>query len=291
MDKIIQMLAYKGRIQMICIDTTELVEEARKVHKLSPVATAALGRTLTMASMMATSLKGKDNKLTVQVKGNGPIGEIVVTANSSLQIKGYVSNPTVDVPYREDGKLNVGEAVGTDGYLYVIKDVGMKEPYMGISKLITGEIAEDFTNYYYISEQKNTAIALGVLVDKNGVKSSGGYMITAMPDATADDIFILEERIKEAKPISKMLEENKTLIEIAQDITGDSNLQILEEDKKPIYQCNCSKEKMQNALKMLGKEELTQIKEEDKKAELSCHFCNKSFTFSKEELEEIIESC
>jgi len=288
MDKVQKFLAYNGKVNIICVETTNLVEEARKVHDLSPVATATLGRCLTMASLITSGFKAEEDSLTLQIKGNGPIGIITVTADSKGRVRGYVSNPQVDVPLREDGKLNVGEAVGREGFLYVIKDIGLKEPYIGMSKLVTGEIAEDFANYYYTSEQKNTAVALGVLVNKDGVKRAGGFIVSSMPDATEDELFILENRLKEAKPISQMLDENMTLLDIAKDITGDINIKVLDEEIHPKYECNCSKEKMEKALISIGKEELSNILEEDKKAEIVCHFCNKKYEFSEEDLKCII---
>lgn len=290
MNKIEKYLAYKGKISITCVSTTELVEKAREIHDLSPVATAALGRLLTMASIMGTSLKDEKDTITIQIKGNGPIEGMTATVNYNINVRGYVGNPKIEVPLREDGKLNVGEAVGKEGFLYVIKDIGLKEPYMGMAKIITGEIAEDFTNYFYTSEQKNTAVALGVLVDKNGVKASGGYIVTAMPDATEDDLFILEERLKEAKPISQMLDEKMSLLDIAKDITGDVNIKTIKQDIVPEYKCNCSKEKMQKALTTIGKQELTKIIEEDKKAELVCHFCNQKYQFSEKELKELLKN-
>ena len=290
MDTIMKFLAYQGRVQIICASTTQLVEEARNTHDLSPVATAALGRTLTMGVLMGSQMKGKEDTLSIQIKGDGPIGGITIATDKNLSVRGYVANPQVEVPLRQDGKLNVGLAVGKQGFLYVIKDLGMKEPYMGTSKLVTGEIAEDFTNYFFTSEQKNTAVALGVLVDKNGVKASGGYIVSAMPDATEDDLFILEQRIKEAKPISQMLDEKMSLEAIAKDITGDSQLEKIEEQLHPQYACNCSKEKMRSALASVGKRELEAMVEEDKGAQLVCHFCNQKYTFSEEELEKLIDS-
>ena len=285
MDKIQKFLAYNGKINITCVSTTELVEKAREVHDLSPVATAALGRCLTMGTLIASGFKGEEDTITLQIKGNGPIGNITVTADSKGRTRGYVTNPQVDVPLREDGKLNVGKAVGNEGFLYVIKDIGLKEPYIGMSKLVSGEIAEDFSSYYYTSEQKNTAVALGVLVNKDGVKSAGGFIVSCMPDATEDELFILENRIQEAKPISQMLDENMSLLDIAKDITGDINIKVLEqEERKPKYECNCSREKMEKALISIGKEELNKIIEEDKQAEIVCHFCNEKYKFSEEEL-------
>ena len=285
MDKIQKFLAYNGKIDIIAIEATELVEEARKVHDLSPLATATLGRCLTMAALMASNMKGENDKLTIQIKGNGPIGSITVTADSKERVRGYVENPYVDLDLKSNGKLDVGSAVGNDGFLYVIKDIGLKDPYIGMSKIVTGEIAEDFANYYYTSEQKNTAVALGVLVDKNGVKRAGGFIVSAMPDATEDELFILENRLQEAKPISQMLEENMSLLDIAKDITGDVNIKVLEdEQKEPKYECDCSRERMKTALTSVGKEELKNIIAEDGKAELVCHFCNKKYEFNEEEL-------
>lgn len=289
MDKIQKFLAYNGKINITCVETTNLVEEARKVHDLSPVATAVLGRVLTMGALMASAFKDKDDSVTLQIRANGPIGGVTVTAEADGRVRGYVTNPQVEVPLRKDGKLNVGEAVGHDGFLYVIKDIGLKEPYIGMSKLISGEIAEDFANYYYTSEQKNTAVALGVLVNKDGVKKAGGFIVSSLPDATEDELFILENRLKEAMPISKMLEENMSLLEIAKDITGDINIQVLnQEEKEPRYECSCSKEKMARGLQTIGKEELEKIIEEDKKAETVCQFCNKKYEFSEEELKSLI---
>ena len=287
-DYIVRAMAADNQIRAFAITSRNIVETARQHHNTSPVATAALGRCLTMAVLMSSNTKEEEDSLTLQIKGNGPIGSIIVTSDSNLKVKGYVANPAVDVPLRKDGKLDVGTAVGKDGFLYVIKDIGLKEPYVGMSKLVTGEIAEDFANYYYISEQKNTAVALGVLVDKNGVKSAGGFIVTSMPDATEDELFILENRLKEAKPISQMLDEKMSLLDIAKDITGDENIKVLKDERKPEYKCNCSKEKMKAALKTVGKEELTKILEEDKKAEIVCHFCNKKYEFSEEDLKKIM---
>lgn len=288
MNSIKRFLAYEGRVNIICISTTELVDEARKTHDLSPLATATLGRTLTMASLIASGLKGENDSITLQIKGNGPIGTVLAVSDSKLRTRGYVQNPQLDLPLKPNGKLDVSSAVGKDGYVYVIKDIGMKEPYVGMSKIVSGEIAEDFANYFYTSEQKPSAIALGVLVDKDGVRSAGGYMITPMPDATEDDLFILENRIKEAKPISQMLDENMTLEEIAKDLTGDINLKLVEENNSLKYECTCSKERMADALSTIGKDELTKIIEEDKKAEAVCHFCNKKYEFNENELRKLL---
>ena len=289
-DKIIKFLAYEGKISVICADTTELVEKGRKTHDLSPVATAAFGRLLTITAIMGNEMKGKYNKLTIQMKGNGPLGTMLTTSDNFPRVKGYVTNPIIDLPLNDMGKLDGGGAVGNAGFINVIKDIGLKEPYVGICPLVSGEIAEDFAEYFAKSEQKNTAVALGVLVDKNGVKSSGGYIITPMPDATEEEISKVEQAIFKAGAISKMLDQNLSLLEIAKKVTGDENVQIIEENITPVYECDCSKEHMVDGLATLDKNVLKEMIEEDGKAELLCHFCNKKYEFNKEELEEILEN-
>ena len=288
-DKITNFLAYDGRIGITCIKSTSMVEEARKIHDLSPVATATFGRLLTITALMAVEMKNEQDKITIEIKGNGPIGGMLTTANNVPEIKGYVINPYVDLPLNEFGKLDVGGAVGQDGYIHVIKDIGLKEPYIGVSNLTSGEIADDFTNYFVSSEQRQAAVALGVLVDKNGVREAGGYLITPMPDATDEDISNVEKGIFEAGAISKMLDEKLSLIDIAKKVTGDKSIKVIEDCTVPVYKCDCSKEKMTNALMSIGKKELKDIIEEDGKAELVCHFCNKKYQFNKEELENILK--
>ena len=289
-DKIIKFLAHNEKISVVCADTSNLVEKARQTHDLSPVVTAAFGRMLTITAMMGAEMKSVKDKLTVQIKGSGPIEMMVATTNNFPKVKGYVINPQLDMPLNEFGKLDVGGAVGHEGYINVIKDIGLKEPYIGISPLTSGEIADDFANYFVNSEQRNSAVALGVLVDKNGVKSAGGYIINPMPDATEEEISIVEQAIFKAGAISKMLDQKLTLQEIAQKITGDEQVEIIEENITPIYQCDCSKEHMTNGLITIGKEELQNIIETDGQAELVCHFCNEKYHFSKQDLEEVIKN-
>lgn len=289
-DKIIKFLAHNQKISVICANTTNLVEKARKTHDLSPVVTAAFGRMLTITAIMGAEMKSAKDKLTVQIKGNGPIEMMVATTNNFPKVKGYVVNPQVDMPVNEFGKLDVGGAVGYEGYINVIKDIGLKEPYIGISPLTSGEIADDFANYFVSSEQRNSAVALGVLVDKNGVKSAGGYLINPMPDASEEEISKVEQAIFKAGAISKMLDEKLTLQEIAQKITGDEQVEIIEENITPIYQCDCSKDHMAEGLATIGKEELKNIIQTDGQAELLCHFCNQKYQFSKQDLEEIIKN-
>ena len=281
---IVKFLAYNGRIAITCADTTELVEEARKIHDLSPVATAALGRLLTMGVIMGSDLKSEKDNITLQIKGDGPIGKMVAVVNSNLKIKGMVDNPQVDAPLNEFGKLDVGGVVGYNGYVNVIKDIGLKEPYIGVIPISSGEIAEDFARYFTESEQTRSAVALGVLVDKNGVKKAGGYLLTAMPDATDNDITNIEKNIFKAGAISKMLNDNLSLLETTKKITGDKNVKTIQGDMHPMYECDCSRAKIEKALKVLDKNEINKIIEEDGKAEIICHFCNKKYLFSKEDL-------
>lgn len=290
-DRMIKCLAYGGKVNIKCINSTNLVEAARKIHDLSPVTTAALGRLLTMASLMGSNLKENDDEITLQIKSNGPIDTMIVVSNKNGDVKGYIKNPNIDIPLKDDGKLDVGTAVGKDGMLYIIKDIGLKEPYVGLTPLVSGEIAEDFTQYFAKSEQIPTAIALGVLVDKNGVKSAGGYIVQLMPDATDEDITKLEETLKNIAPISRLLEEQKSLEEIAELLSGDDKLIILGDDINPIYKCDCSRKRMEDGLISLGKTELEDIINTDEKAEIICRFCKEKYNFTKGDLQKLKEEC
>ena len=290
-DKIISFLAFDGKVNIKCINSTNLVEEARKIHDLSPVTTAALGRLLTMGSLMGSNLKEEKDKITLQIKSNGPIDTMIVVSDKNADVRGYIKNPNVDLPLKSNGKLDVGAAVGKDGMLYIIRDIGLKEPYVGLTPLVSGEIAEDFTEYFAKSEQVPTAIALGVLVDKNGVKSAGGYIVQLMPDATEDVISALESNLSKIPPISKMLENNMSLEDIAGMITGDGMLFMVGEDLLPKYKCDCQKSRIKNGLVSLGAKEIQDIIDTDGKAEVVCKFCKKKYEFSKEDLEKIKLEC
>lgn len=289
-DLIKKYLAYDGKVAVTVLETTDLVEKARKIHDLSPVATAALGRVLTAAAILGNELKNKDEVVTVQIKGGGPIGQIVAVSNNVPEVKGYVQNPHVDLPLNSIGKLDVGGAVGTDGLLTVIKDIGMKEPYIGITPLASGEIAEDFARYFVESEQKNNAISLGVLVDYNGVKRSGGYQIALMPGVSEEIVTKLEENLKNNANITKILEESQNLDEIASKITGDVDIKQVGENDKISYSCNCSKNKFEKGLISLGKTELEGLINSGENVETVCHFCGKKYNFDKENLEEILKN-
>ena len=288
-DELKKYLAYNGKVRVECINSTNLVEDARKVHDLTPTATAALGRLLTVTEIFQSDLKGEDESITLQIKGNGPLGMLTAVGDGKGKVKGYVQNSKVELPLNSIGKLDVGSAVGREGMIYVIKDIGLKDPYVGMTPIVSGEIAEDFTNYFATSEQVPTVVSLGVLVDKNGVKRAGGYRISAMPDALEEDITKIEQAVKSADSISKMLDDNLSLDQIAKKVTGDENLQIMNEIYSPEYKCNCSREKFEKGLIAIGKKELEAIIKEDGKANTICQFCNKEYNFSKDDLQKLLE--
>lgn len=295
MNNVVKMLAYDGKVTVMCALTTELVQEAKNIHDLTPTTTAAMGRFITICGMLGFSeIKENDSNITTQIKGGGPVGQLVCITtreNNISKVKAYMTNPLVELPLKENGKLDVGTAVGKNGYLNIVKrnDIFGKD-YNGIIPLVSGEIAEDFTEYFAHSEQKPTVIALGVLVNKEGVLASGGYMINLMPDCGEEEITKLEKAISLAPNISTMLNDNKSLLEIGKIITGDDNIQIIEDDLQIKYECGCDKEKMANGLVSIGKDELKKIIDEDGKAEIICHFCNKKYNFSKEQLEELLKN-
>lgn len=286
---IIRAVAANKSIRVFLAVTTKLVEEARKIHDTTPIATSALGRTLTGTLMMGLMLKGDNNKLSVQIKGDGPLKEILAVADSMGNIKGYVANPYVELPLKENGKLDVGGGVGKNGKIVVIKDLGLKEPYMGQSDLVSGEIAEDFTSYFAYSEQQPSAVALGVLVDRDQrVKASGGLIVQALPDAQEDVLIRLEERLKWMPPITQLMEITTDGEEILRMVLDEFDVEVL--DKKEVnFVCDCSVQKLEKALISVGAKELKEIIEEDGEAELTCHFCNTKYHFDKKHLERLYE--
>ena len=293
MDRAIKGLAYEGKVSVVAVDTTELAEYIRNLHGLTPTTTALAGRVATITGMMGLAdLKEKEDCITIQINGGGPAGSIVsvVRRNSEKSlIKMYIQNPLVELPLKENGKLDVGGAVGTDGYLNIIrKNDFTNSSYNGLVPLVSGEIAEDFTEYYAKSKQTPTVISLGVLVDKNGVKKSGGFMISLMPDATEVEIEKIEQALKNINSISKMLDAEMSLEDIVRRATGDENALFLINDLSIEYNCDCSKNVFADGLASISKKDLEQIIAEDGEANTKCHFCNKEYHFSKEELEEIV---
>ena len=283
-----KFMAHVDMVKISCIDSTDIVEEARKLHDLNPTPTAALGRVLTMGTLMGTMMKSEEDRLTIQIMCNGPIGSILATANSKGEVKGYVGNPYAEAPLKENGKLNVSGIVG-EGTLRIIKDIGIGEPYIGTVPLQTGEIAEDFAYYYATSEQIPTVVALGVLVNKDGsVKRAGGYILQALPDTPEEILLLIEKRIASSKSITEMLEDGMSLDEIATFISDDLNTHQVEEINVS-WNCDCSKERMYRAIASMGKKDIEDLAN-DEKVEVVCHFCNSKYEFSKEEIQGILES-
>lgn len=283
--------------------TTELVEEARKIHDTTPLASAGLGRVLTGAGLMGLDLKNPGDKLTVLFKGDGPAEQILATATQDGRVKGYIANPSCDLPLNDLGKLDVGGSLGI-GDLTVIKDLGLKEPYVGTIALVDGEIADDLTAYYYISEQQNTAISLGVKVDRDwSIKAAGGMFIQMLPGGEEGAVDALEDMLKDLPPITTIIEEetekaagkttegilNAMLERIFKDMPEEYSLEVLDQ-RDLIWQCDCSRDRLEKVLMTIGEKDLREIIEEDGKAELVCQFCLKKYNFTKEELESILEA-
>ena len=286
-DYIIRATAANDSIRAFAATTRETVQKARELHNTTPVASAALGRLLTAGAMMGIMLKGEKDLVTIQIKGDGPLEGEIVTADSKGRVKGYVFNPNVDIPPKSPTKLDVGGAVGK-GFLTVIKDLGLKEPYVGKTELVSGEIAEDLTYYYAKSEQVASAISLGVLVDTDtNIKQAGGFIIQVMPGITEEILSRLESRINVVPYITELLSMGDRPESILNLILGDMDRQRI--DKVPTeYYCGCSRERVEKALLAIGKDDLKKILEEDKKAELSCHFCNKVYNFDENDLKRLL---
>ncbi|WP_283674572.1 Hsp33 family molecular chaperone HslO [Butyricicoccus sp. Marseille-Q5471] len=286
-DTLLRALARNAGIQITAAVTTELVERARQIHKTLPVATAALGRTLTATAMMGSQLKVDDGSITVQFKGNGPLGAIVCVGDSDGYVRGYLQNPACDLPLRADGKLAVGAGVGR-GYLMVIKDIGLKEPVTGTVALVNGEIAEDLTRYFAESEQIPSACALGVLVDTDqSVKCAGGYLVQLMPGIQDADIDRLEANLAKAESMTSMLDHGMTLEEIVQTVLDGFEVEFLQSDAIG-YRCACTRDKVTRALISMGREELSQMAGEQEVSEVTCQFCDKVYAFTGDELREIL---
>lgn len=287
-DYIVRATAAEGSIRAFAVTSRNLVEEARRRHNTSPVATAALGRLLSAGAMMGAMMKGEKDVLTLRVQGDGPIGGITVTANSHADVKGLAMNPKVLLHARSDGKLDVAGAVGR-GTLTVIRDIGLKEAYSGQIDLVSGEIAEDLTYYYALSEQTPSSVALGVLMNReNTVRQAGGFIIQLMPEAKEDVIGRLEKRLGEIKSVTSLLDAGKNPEAILSDVLGEFGLEIL--DRSPTrFFCDCSRERVKKALVSVGKEELKDMIASGEPAQVSCHFCNENYQFEAEDLEEILK--
>ncbi len=287
-DYIVRATAGDGSIRAFAATTRDLVQHAREIHHTSPVASAALGRMLTAGAMMGSMLKGEKDLVTLQLRGDGPLQGMVVSADSKANVKGYGFNPNADVPDLLPGKLNVGGAIG-EGYLSVIKDIGMREPYAGKIKLVTGEIGDDLTYYFAQSEQTPSAVGLGVLVETDtSIRRAGGFIIQLLPDATEETIDKLEKKLATVPYVTDLLDMGKTPEDILQMILGEFDLRILDKIPTAFY-CNCTRERVEKALISIGREELEKMIHEDKKANLHCHFCGKEYDFTEDELVHLLE--
>lgn len=292
-DQLIRATAAEGGIRAVGVITTRLTEEARMRHKLSSEATAALGRTMAGGLLLVSSMKREGSRVNIRVKGNGSLGGILVDAGLDGTVRGYVDNPSVELPPNERGKLDVGGVVGSEGYLYVVRDVGYGYPYSSTVELVSGEIGDDLTHYLVSSEQTPSALLLGVLVGTEGVRASGGLLLQVLPKAATDEVLVqtLEERaqIIQQTGLTSLLKAGKTLPEIFEQLLGDMGLVILPEIQMIRFHCGCSFERVLGALKMLGEAELRDMIEKDEGAEATCHFCGEVYQASSDELAQLIE--
>ena len=288
-DYLVRGMSVDGFVKAVAIRSTELVGEAARIHRTTPNATAAFGRALTAASMMGNMQKTENGSMTLQIKGGGPIGSIVCVSDPVGNVRGYVYEPNVPFEEKYPGKLNVGATVGTDGTLTVIRDLQMKEPYVGSVPLVTGEIGDDVTAYFAQSEQTPTACALGVLIDTDcSVKVAGGYILQLLPGAPEETIVKLEEGIRRAGAVTPMLEQGMTPEDILGQVCGDLGILFLETTEVS-YKCYCSKERVEAALISLGRKELTEIMEEGKPFPVECQFCDNIYTFTPEDIKKLLK--
>ncbi|MFJ7931964.1 Hsp33 family molecular chaperone HslO [Peribacillus sp. NPDC096622] len=285
-DYLIKALGYEGQVRAYAVSTTDTVGEAQRRHYTWPTASAALGRAMTAGVMMGGMLKGEE-KLTIKIEGGGPIGSILVDSNAKGEVRGYVTHPQTHFDLNEQGKLDVRRAVGTDGLLTVVKDIGLRDYFSGQVPLVSGELGEDFTYYFVTSEQVPSSVGVGVLVNPdNSILAAGGFIIQLMPGTSEDTISKIEKRLSTITPVSKMIQSGMTPEEILTEILGEGNVNILEKMDVQ-FSCQCSRERIANALISLGQAEIRDIIETEGQAEAHCHFCNQTYQFSKEELEEL----
>lgn len=288
MGKIVRYITEDGSAFIIAADTTDVVGKAEQIHKTSAVNTAALGRLLTAASMMGDMLKSKDDSITLRMNGGGPAGSLIAVSDSSGNVRGYVQNPVVEIPLNEKGKLDVKGAVGTNGYLYVMKDIGLKEPYVGQTEIVSGEIAEDITNYFASSEQTPSVCALGVLVNPDlTVAAAGGFIIQLLPFCPDEIIDKIEYAMQTIEPVTVMLSNGMTPDDIAK--TAMHGIEISKLDESEIeYRCNCSKEKVEEALISTGRESLEEMIASGEDTEVECHFCDKKYLFTPDDIKKLL---
>lgn len=288
-DKLVKATASDGNIRIVAAITTELVDEAVKIHNCAPTAAAALGRMVTAGSLMGSMLKSEKDSLTLKISGGGPAKGVVVTAHADASVKGYIGNPSIDLPANDKGKLDVGGAIGKNGNLVIIRDMGLKEPYVGQVPIYTGEIGDDLAYYFTVSEQTPSAVGLGVLVDTDlTIKAAGGFIIQMMPGASELVADLVTYRLQEIPSVTEMIVKRMSIEEILSYIFEDMDLKI-HEDMCPTYKCDCSRERVERALISIGKKDLQELYNEGKTEELKCHFCNKSYEFTNEQIGKILK--
>ncbi|NEP90336.1 MAG: Hsp33 family molecular chaperone HslO [Okeania sp. SIO2C2] len=290
-DRLIRATAAEGGIRAVGVITTRLTEEARQRHKLSWVASAALGRTMAAGLLLASSMKTPESRVNIRVQGNGPLGGVLVDAGLDGTVRGYVDNPTIELSPNQIGKLDVGKAVGNQGFLYIVRDIGYGYPYSSTVELVSGEIGDDIAHYLIVSEQTPSALVLGVFVDTEGIQAAGGLLLQVMPKAAIDEELVqtLESRIASLSGFTPLLRAGKTLPEILQQLLGDMDLNIFPESKIVRFHCGCSFEKVLGALKMFGVDELKDMIEKDNGAQAVCEFCGEVYQASKQDLIQLIE--
>jgi molecular chaperone Hsp33 len=290
-DQLIRATAAEGGIRAVGVITTRLTEEARRKHRLSCVATAALGRAMSSGLLLVSSMKKEESRVNIRIKGNGPLGGLFVDAGLDGTVRGYVENPTVELPLNEKGKLDVGGAIGKEGYVYVVRDIGYGYPYSSTVGLVSGEIGDDITNYLVNSEQTPSALLVGVLVDSQGVVASGGLLLQIMPKAARDEslVELLESRVSQLSGFTPLLQAGKNLPEIFHELLGDLGLNILPEIQMVRFSCKCSSQRLLGAIKLLGEAEIKDMIEKDEGAEGTCQFCSEIYQASKHDLIEILQ--
>jgi molecular chaperone Hsp33 len=290
-DKLIRATAADGGIRAVGVITTRLTEEARQKHQLSYVATAALGRAMSSGLLLASNMKNEGSRINIRIKGNGPLGGLLIDAGVDGTVRGYVENPSVELPPNARGKLDVGGAVGSEGFLYVVRDIGYGYPYSSTVELVSGEVGEDIANYLVTSEQTPSALLVGVFVGAQGVTAAGGLLLQVMPKAARDEslVELLESRVARLSGFTPLLREGKTLEDMMEQVLGDLSLSILPEIQMVRFNCSCSFDRVLGALKMLGKAELQDMIEKDEGAEATCQFCGEVYQASKGELARLID--
>lgn len=291
-DQLIRATAADGGIRAVGVITTRLTEEARRNHNLSCVATAALGRAMASGLLLVSSMKKEGSRVNIRIKGNGPLGGLLVDAGLDGTVRGYVENPSVELPLNHKGKLDVGGAIGQDGYVYVVRDVGYGYPYSSTVGLTSGEIGDDIANYLVNSEQTPSALLVGVLVDSQGVVASGGLLLQIMPKAARDEslVALLESRVSKLSGFTPLLEAGKSLPEIFEELLGDLNLNIFPEVQMLRFNCKCSGERLLGALKLLGEAEIKDMIEKDEGAQGTCHFCGEVYQLTKHDLIQLLDT-